>query len=73
MRGLFATEKMPATAHVGIDGFIDPCEFEADLVDVGIGAPQMSSPLQVLFSVYIAGAAARSLRSISNGRQSGAL
>src|SRR5262245_60494244 len=34
--GLFAAEKMPATAHVGIDGFVEPGEVGADLVDVGV-------------------------------------
>src|SRR5215813_858838 len=39
-RRLFAAEKMPATAHVGIDGLVDPGEFGADLVDVGVGVRQ---------------------------------
>jgi hypothetical protein len=29
MPGLFAAKKMPATAHVRIDGLIDPGEFSA--------------------------------------------
>jgi hypothetical protein len=33
MRGLFATEKMPTTAHVGIDGFVDSREFGADYIE----------------------------------------
>jgi len=38
--GLFAAENMPATAHVGIDRFVDPCQFGTDLIDVGVGGRQ---------------------------------
>ena len=33
MLGLLTTEKVSATAYVGIDGFVDPCKFGANLVD----------------------------------------
>jgi len=31
---------MSATAYVGVDRFVDPCELRTDLVDVGVGARQ---------------------------------
>ena len=44
VRRLFAAQKMPATAHVGIYGFVDPREF-ADLIDVGVGAWHCRQPI----------------------------
>jgi hypothetical protein len=33
MRCLLTTEQVSATAHIGIDRFVDPCEFGANGVD----------------------------------------
>jgi hypothetical protein len=37
---------MPATAHVGIVGLVDPCKFNADFFDGGRGARHHGSYLR---------------------------